>query len=220
MNRKLIASSNANTEISVIHLASFKQKAFSKRRRDYMSFMARTNNQNKQRGCRCSVHTHSNNRSLQQDHRAKEASDWSDGKRHSPSKYLLLHSKSFQWPLYVYVMSICRPYKGLDIILPGAKCYFCITCPCHLGDPDSRGRSRETGLTGLELADWAEDSKSKAVDAGDSEPVGQTRRQFPLLSALVVLGPRKLPLWEQRSLVEKKLWKMVNKSTYESRKKM
>lgn len=70
---------------------------------------------------------------------------------------------------------------------------------CHLGDFDSRGRSREARLAGLELADWAKVSLSKAVDASYSKPVGLTWSQLPLLSALVVLRPRKLLLGNSRA---------------------
>lgn len=70
---------------------------------------------------------------------------------------------------------------------------------CHLGDFDSRGRSGEARLAGLELADWAKVSLSKAVDASDSEPVGLTWSQLLLLSALVVLRPRKPLLGNSRA---------------------
>lgn len=92
---------------------------------------------------------------------------------------------------------------------------------CHLGDSDSRGRSREAGLAGLELADWTEGPLSETVDSSDSEPVGQTWRQFLLLSALVVLRPRELLLTGQWSTVKQykqtRWWeKMRVKSIYES----
>lgn len=57
----------------------------------------------------------------------------------------------------------------------------------HLADFDTRGRSREARLAGLELADRAEVSLAKAVDACDSEPVGLTWSQVLLLPALIVL---------------------------------
>lgn len=66
----------------------------------------------------------------------------------------------------------------------------------HLGDSDSRGRSRESRLAGFELTDWTEVSLSKAVDASDSEPVGLTWTQLLLLPALVVLRPWQLLLEE------------------------
>lgn len=65
-----------------------------------------------------------------------------------------------------------------------------------LGDFDSRGRSREAWLAGLELADWAEVSLAEAVEACNSESVGLTWSQLPLLSALVVLRHWQLPLGE------------------------
>lgn len=71
-----------------------------------------------------------------------------------------------------------------------------ISSICHLGNLDSRGRSRETRLTGLELTDWAEISLVKAVDACNSEPVCLTWSQLLLLPALVVLRPWQLPLGE------------------------
>lgn len=67
---------------------------------------------------------------------------------------------------------------------------------CYL---DSRGRSRETRLAGLELSDWAEVSLAKDIDACDPEPVGLTWTELLLLSALVVLRPWQLPLVEKKA---------------------
>lgn len=88
---------------------------------------------------------------------------------------------------------------------------------CHLGDSDSRGRSGEPRLAGLELADWTEGPLSETVDSSDSEPVGQTWDQFLLLSALVVLWPRELLLMVtvERSKTNNVVGKTENSSTYE-----
>ncbi len=72
----------------------------------------------------------------------------------------------------------------------------------HLGYFDSRWRSRETRLAGLKLADWAEVSPTKAVNACNSEPVGLTWSQLLLLSALVVLRSGQLSLEESKGLRE------------------
>ena len=67
----------------------------------------------------------------------------------------------------------------------------------HLGDFDSRGRSREAGLAGLELTDWAKVSLVEAVDACHSEPVGLTRSQLLLFPALIVQRAGQLLLTEK-----------------------
>lgn len=65
--------------------------------------------------------------------------------------------------------------------------------PPHLADPDSRGRSGEAGLAGLELTGGAEVSLTEAVDSCHSEPVRLTRKQLAPLPALIVLRPRRPP---------------------------
>ena len=64
----------------------------------------------------------------------------------------------------------------------------------YLGDLDSRGRSREARQAGPELPHGAEVPLADGVDARHPEPVAVSRGQLLLLPALVVLGPRKLPL--------------------------
>jgi len=64
----------------------------------------------------------------------------------------------------------------------------------YLSDLDSRGRSGEAGQAGPELPDGAEVPRAHGVDARHPQPVAVSRGQLPPLPALVVLGPRKLPL--------------------------
>lgn len=88
---------------------------------------------------------------------------------------------------------------------------------CHLGDFDSRGCSREARLAGLELANWAKVSASKAVDASNSKPVALPWSQLLLLSALVVLRPRKLLLEKSRAQSQN-LWQRRLINLYTSNK--